>query len=72
LCVAMTTGAGKAELVVTIKNNDNREVKFEKKPSASGFQIQYTPDKPGTYTIQMTFGGAHIPGEVLQQVTTGN
>jgi hypothetical protein len=67
--VAIITGAGKGELAVSIKSSKNETVPFEKKPSASGYQIKYTPLLSGTYTIFMTFGGVDVPGEIFTDCT---
>uniref|UniRef100_A0A0L8H0B8 Calponin-homology (CH) domain-containing protein n=1 Tax=Octopus bimaculoides TaxID=37653 RepID=A0A0L8H0B8_OCTBM len=57
-----TKGAGDGEMKVTITGpgNSNEPVSI-KKLDPTTYECVYTPKQPGTYTINVTFGGQHIP-----------
>ncbi|XP_036366037.1 filamin-A isoform X2 [Octopus sinensis] len=57
-----TKGAGDGDMKVTITGpgNANEPVSI-KKLDPTTYECVYTPKQPGTYTINVTFGGQHIP-----------
>ncbi|XP_033105527.1 filamin-A-like isoform X5 [Anneissia japonica] len=64
-----TAGAGLGELSVTVKdpNGDPTTSSVMLEDKGKGvFYCQYTPTMMGTYTIEITFSGANIPGSVFE------
>ena len=62
VCSVFTTGAGDGELLVAIRDAQNELVPFEMRPTTTGYQIKYTPASTGTCIINVSFGGAQVPG----------
>lgn len=58
-----TKGAGVGEVVVTVKDDKTgRSIPVETKDNKDGTTtVVYNPDKPGKYTITVTFNGKPIP-----------
>ncbi len=55
--------SSETDLTITITSPEGSVVDFDKVPSPSGDTVfQYTPEIPGTYVIDVTYSGEHIPG----------
>lgn len=59
--------AGMADLSITINDPSGMSVPFDVARTATGEQVTYVPTDPGTYKINMTFGGCDVPGCPIRQ-----
>lgn len=54
--------AGNAELGITVTDPNGESVPFDVDKTPTGEVVTYTPNIPGTYKVNMTYGCIEVPG----------
>lgn len=55
-----------AKVEAVVKTADGTKVPLtQKRTSSKAIQLQYTPEKEGDYTVEVTFNGQQVPGSVF-------